>query len=249
MASERCFIKLEEHFMIPELMEAQNDANVMTDWHPGVDLSFVSLPSLTEKLKDLGEKRIEDMQSGKIQIQLLSHAPTFLPNEPTTETCHKANEAIYEAIKSYPLQFGGMVWLNMRDQEAAVKEISLRISQGFKGIFIDDHTPDGVRYDDPKFWKVFEMAEKLDVPVYLHPTYAPSIHVRKPQSSTSSAHCGSYTPIVAGMLSSASLGWHSETAIHVLRLFSSGLFERFSKLKLILGHDGEGLPFFFHRIK
>lgn len=248
MTSEHGFITLEEHFMTPETIAAHQDVNAIKDWHPGVDLSFVVLPRLTEKLVNVSEERLKDMDAGNVQMQIISHAPVCLPNEPSTQTCNRANEVAFNAIQQNPDRFKAFAWLNMRDQDSAVKELRLRISQGFLGVFLDDHTADGERYDDPAFWPIFQTAEELDVPVYLHPTFAPSPQSEKAQLGSSSKHSGNYPPVVAGMLSSAALSWHSETALHILRLFSSGLFERFPKLKIVLGHDGEGLPFFYDRI-
>jgi gamma-resorcylate decarboxylase len=44
-------------------------------------------------------------------------------------------------------------------------------------------------------------------------------------------------------------GFGAETAAHTLRLIVSGLFDRFPRLRIILGHLGEGLPFLLPRVE
>lgn len=246
------YVTLEEHFMIPETVAAMQKEGVLAEMHPGLDLTFVVNDSLATKLTEVGSSRVDAMDAGNVQMQILSHAPVSLPNEPSTATCAAANDFLASAIRAHPSRFGGFAWLNMRDPTAAAAELRARVAQGFLGAFLDDHTPDGQKYDDPFFWPVFAAAQELDVPVYLHPTFAPAardISADKPaQLATTAAYRGNYTGFAAGLLSCAALSWHSETAIHVLRLFAAGVFEQFPRLKLVIGHDGEGLPFFFERI-
>jgi predicted TIM-barrel fold metal-dependent hydrolase len=59
---------------------------------------------------------------------------------------------------------------------------------------------------------------------------------------------GNYDDSVALALSAFGWGWHAETGHHVLRLFASGLFDKYPKLKIIIGHMGELLPFQIDRI-
>ena len=57
-----------------------------------------------------------------------------------------------------------------------------------------------------------------------------------------SAYYGNLPSNSGAVLEAAGWGWHSETAIHVLRLVLSGTLDRHPKLKMIIGHMGEGLP-------
>jgi len=98
----------------------------------------------------------------------------------------------------------------------------------------------GQFYDDERFWSVFEKAQELNVPIYIHPTFA--------SDSMMEHYKGNYSDSVAIALSAFGWGWHSETGLHILRLFASGLFDRFPKLKIIIGHMGELLPFQLDRI-
>ena len=87
------------------------------------------------------------------------------------------------------------------------------------------------------FWA---KAEELDVPVYLHPTW--------PSDSMNPRYEGNFSGAATRSLGASGFGWHSETALHVLRLVAAGKFDKFPKLKLIIGHFGEMLPFMLERI-
>jgi predicted TIM-barrel fold metal-dependent hydrolase len=110
---------------------------------------------------------------------------------------------------------------------------------GFKGAVINGHVK-GRYLDDNFFWPILECAEKLNVPLYLHPTLPP-----KPVIDT---YYGGFSPEVSNMLAGAGWGWHIETAVHVIRLVTSGVFDKYPKLQIIIGHLGEGLPFMLERI-
>ncbi|CAN9100559.1 unnamed protein product [Alternaria alternata] len=126
--------------------------------------------------------------------------------------------------------------------EEAAAELKRSVTTlGFKGAMIWNHLKDGTYYDAARFDPVFAMAQELDVPLYLHPA-APIADI------ASKLFAGNYPAAVAGRLGTNSWGWHVDVGTHVLRLYSAGLFDRFPKLKLIIGHNGEGLPMFIDRI-
>jgi uncharacterized protein len=110
---------------------------------------------------------------------------------------------------------------------------------GFQGAMINGHNRG--RYLDRKFfWPIFESAEALKIPIYLHPTKPP-----KPVIETS---YGGFGPMVTDMLAGAGWGWHIETAIHVIRVMLAGVFDRYPKLQIVIGHMGEVLPFMLQRL-
>ena len=119
--------------------------------------------------------------------------------------------------------------------ERAVKEL------GFCGAMIDDHLEDMTHYNGEKFWIVFETAERLDVPIYTHPSPCSeeTLHSRLARN---------YSHGVAFGLSRGGWGWHETVALHILKLWGAGLFDRFPKLKIIIGHMGELLPIWIDRI-
>jgi len=115
----------------------------------------------------------------------------------------------------------------MKYPTAAALELRRCIQElGFKGALIDNNT-EGRFYDDSLYWEVFQAAEELDVPIYLHPTYNDQV---KPLLCD-----GNNPDAVAQTLATHAWGWHSETALHILRLFAAGLFDRFPRLKMIIG--------------
>jgi len=120
-----------------------------------------------------------------------------------------------------------------QDPVAAVKEIDRAVTGlGFRGIILNSHTH-GEYFDDPKFWSIFECAEALDVPVYLHPN-TPSK--------------GMIGPMLEKGLDGAVFGFGVETGMHLLRIIVSGVFDRFPRLKVVVGHLGEALPFWLFRL-
>jgi predicted TIM-barrel fold metal-dependent hydrolase len=48
--------------------------------------------------------------------------------------------------------------------------------------------------------------------------------------------------MVSEILATTGWGWHVDTGLHVLRLILGGVFDRFPKLQIIIGHMGEALP-------
>ena len=112
--------------------------------------------------------------------------------------------------------------------------------QGFKGTLIDGHTRG--RYLDDKFFSpILERVEALNVPIYLHPTIPPQPVV--------DALYGGFSPAVTAMISGAGWGWHIETSVHLIRMILGGVFDRYPKLQVIIGHLGEGLPFMMPRLQ
>lgn len=193
----------------------------------------------TPALMELGEKRLESMDKGSVTLQVVSHAPNTIALD--LSTCIKVNDELSELIQANPGRFAGFATLPMADSKAAAKELRRCVRElKFVGALIDSNC-EGRFYDDSFFWPVFEAAEELQVPIYLHPS--PNEHTKH------LLYDGNYSGTVAETLSQYVWGWHTETAIHFLRLFGAGLFDRYPKLQLVLGHQGEMLPFQLDRIE
>ena len=207
-------IALEEHFV--------SKINGATDRYSGWHVPILS------KLQSLNEgERLRDMDAGRINLQVISHAPMIA----NAEDCRRGNDELAAACKKNPARFRGFAMLPMLYPEAAVEELQRAVRElGFVGALINNHE-DGTFYDHEKYWKVFEKAIELDVPIYLHPSF--------PSQTMAQHYEGNYSDQVAFMLSIASWGWHSEVGLHILKLFAAGLFDKHPKLKLIIGHDGK----------
>ncbi|KAF7845632.1 hypothetical protein BT93_L1501 [Corymbia citriodora subsp. variegata] len=185
----------------------------------------------------LNQPRLKDMDAGGVSLQILSHGPL----DATLEACRLANDELAEACKARPSRLAGFAMLPMTHPEEAADELERCVKEHkFPGALINNHLTDGAFYDDPKFWPVFARAEKLDVPIYFHPTFAADEWMPK--------YKGNYSNQAAVSMSIAGWGWHSETALHMLKLWASGLFDKHPKLKVIIGHMGEMLPFQLDRI-
>jgi predicted TIM-barrel fold metal-dependent hydrolase len=105
---------------------------------------------------------------------------------------------------------------------------------GFKGLILDG-TVGGEFMDQPKFLPVFEAANALKIPIYLHPA--------APPKAVKDVYFSGLPAEAAHLLSIAGWGWHAENGLHALRLIVSGLFDRFPDLQIVIGHMGEGVPY------
>ena len=191
---------------------------------------------LMTRLADIGEGRIRDMDAAGIDMQILSlTSPGVQVFDSATANAIAAasNDQVADAIRKYPTRFSGLAAAAPQDPKAAAKEIERGVRKlGLKGVIINSHTR-GEFLDDPKFWEIFEAAEALDVPIYLHPQTPPPAMIM---------------PYVERGLESAILGFGAESGLHALAIIRSGAFDRFPKLRMILGHGGEALPFWLYRL-
>ena len=199
-------------------------------------------PNILERLLDVGAGRLAAMDAGHVSVQVLSQPDVGTGSE-DPEGCRKANDYLRGAINAHPDRFAGFAVLPMAypDQAAAELERSVK-DLGFKGAMIWNHLKNGTYYDAPAFHPVFSTAQDLDVPIYLHPTNPTADIAAK-------LYAGNYNPANAALLGGSAWGWHVDVGLHVLRLYASGVFDLFPKLKLIIGHNGEGLPMFVERVE
>lgn len=221
-------ITLEEHFLTESFLRATGaHDHPIPPW----------LAQLQPKLLDLGAGRLAAMDEAGVDLQVLSLAALgfdALDASTATPLSHDVNDELSAAVRANPSRLAAFAGLALKDPEAAAKELERSIQTlGFCGVLLDG-TTDGSFLDDPRFTPIFEAAVTLGVPVYLHP--AP------PPQPVFAAYFAGLPEGVGQMLSIAGWGWHAETALHTLRLITSGLFDRFPTLQLIIGHMGEMLP-------
>jgi len=229
MASKRNIpiIAIEEHYMDGEVAEL---------------LATRRPPQLSERLGDLGQKRLAAMDAAGIDIQVLSlNAPgtqTFDP-ETAVSLARGANDRLAAAIAANPDRLAGFATLPTPDPSAAADELARTVNElGFKGAMVHGLT-DGAFFDEKKFWPVFERAQALDVPIYIHP--AP------PDKTVTERYYQTYVEDFPWILS-AGWGFTVEAATQGVRLVLSGVFDACPDLKIIIGHLGEGLPFLLRRM-
>jgi 2,3-dihydroxybenzoate decarboxylase len=227
-------IALEEHYMDPE---------VARHWTEGGPESRAG--PLRDRLLDVGALRLKEMDEAGIDLQVLSHsapATQRLDAESAVTVARSANDQLHRRISASD-RFKAFAVLPSANPPAAADELERAVTKlGFKGAMIHGLTWIGSQklfIDDKRFWPIFERAQALDVPVYLHPAV--------PHPAVVEAYYKDYLKDFPGLLTAA-WGFTVETATQGIRMVLSGMFDTYPKLKIILGHLGEGLPFSLWRI-
>jgi predicted TIM-barrel fold metal-dependent hydrolase len=230
-------ITLEEHFLTPEALKATDPLR-----DKGLAITYHDV-KLKEKLLDIGAGRIADMDASGIDFQVLSLVVCgveLLEAAQAVAVAHDANEQLAAAMRAYPKRFGGFAALALQDPKKAAAEFEYCISKlKFSGALINGMTS-GAFLDHPRFTPVLEVAQKLDVPIYIHPGPIPK--------SIRDTYYGGLPGYRGDVLSAGGWGWHSEVAVQCIRLVVAGVFDRFPKLKIIIGHMGENIPFALPRL-
>jgi len=228
-------ITLEDHFATPMF----NSVRFM----PGFEFILSSRGKylghdIEAELLDLADSRIKAMDAAGVDLQVVSlSAPgcEALDPENAMVVARDANERLSAAVQAHPDRLAGFAALPVGSPSEAVKELERAVRQlGFKGAMLNGHTR-GAYLDARKFWGIFECAEALGVPLYIHPT--------APHPAVMKAYFEGFDELAL-----AAWGFAAETCTHFLRLLFAGVFDAFPELKIILGHLGEGLPFWLHRL-
>lgn len=231
------FIGVEETFTTSELMQL----NSLNEDH---------IEFLTEiGLADLGDRRIADMDEGGLNVQILSaHTPSVqnVAGQEGIDFAYRLNRQLVEGpMASYPGRFEAFATLPLLSPEAAADELERSVrDDGFLGALTNGHIQNKF-LDHPDFEPVLARAQALDVPIYLHPGYPPEHIYQTYFSTTRSEYKSEYQDYI---FSGSGLGWHQEVLIQAVRMITYGVFDRFPKLKIIMGHMGEGLPFYYERL-
>jgi predicted TIM-barrel fold metal-dependent hydrolase len=221
-------IALEEHYW---------DAEMAGHFPAGENKSHVS-----GLLTEIGDVRLRSMDEAGIDIQVLSHgapAAQKLAPDIAVELTRRVNDRLAEACARYPSRFAAFAALPTPVPDKAAQELERCVTElGFKGAMIHGLT-NGLFIDDKRFWPIFEVAEKLDVPIYLHPSV--------PHPEVTKHYYDDYAREFPTVIRPA-WGFTVETATQAIRLILSRALEKYTKLQLILGHFGEALPFLMWRI-
>ena len=230
-------ITLEEHFATPAFFDGP--ARFVRERAEKIGDRYVAV---MDRLCDLGPRRLAEMDAAGIDMQVLSLSAPGVEQMPVAEAVAMAaatNDYLAEAVAAHPTRYAGFAALPTGAPARAVAELERRMAGGFVGAVINGHNQ-GRYLDDKFYWPILEAAAALRAPIYLHPT--------PPPQAVIDASYGGFAPMVTDMLAGAAWGWHIETGLHVLRLILGGVFDRFPDLQIIIGHLGEGLPFFFRRV-
>jgi uncharacterized protein len=231
-------IAIEEHFVTPAFVAGPGKVSTerFRTSRPGGG-------AIIEKLSDVGDKRVAEMDAAGIDMQVLSlNSPGVEQSEPDVAVAcaRDANDFLADAIKRHPTRFAGFASLPIQAPDKAAEEFERCVrTLGFKGANINGHTR-GRYLDDAFFAPILERAEAWGVPIYLHPTVSPKPVV--------DALYGGFSPAVSTVFASGGWGWHIETAVHLLRMVLGGVFDRYPKLQVVIGHLGEAIPFMLPRL-
>ncbi len=229
-------IAIEEHFITPMYREKVG-ANEFRNFYLKSRSEQLG-HDIVEQNSDLGAKRLAHMDAAGVDVQVLSFGspgPQAFGAEVAIPMARDANDRLYQAIQKHPARFAGFAALPTADPEAAAQELERCVSKlGFKGAMIHGHTR-GSFLDERKYWTIFERAQALGVPIYLHPTL--------PHPEAVKAYFEGYEE-----LARAGWGFAVDTSCHFLRIVFAGVFDAYPRLRIILGHLGEGLPFAMHRL-
>jgi len=193
---------------------------------------------IEDRLLDLSHGRLRNMDTAGIDMQVLSLSTPgceqFSPARGMALS-RKTNEELYKTINKHPDRFTGLAALAPQSPEAAARELERAVRElGLKGAKINSHIRGG-HLDDKKYWPIFETAASLDVPIFLHPNTPNPMTIK------------SYTDY-GFALAGPAWGFGAEAALQTMRLIYSGVFDKYPRLKIILGHLGEGLVFWIYRI-
>ncbi|MFM9942309.1 MAG: amidohydrolase family protein [Hyphomicrobiaceae bacterium] len=234
-------IALEEHFTVPALVaRIDREAIARRGFRPRRLAPGAVNPM--DLAPEIGPVRLKAMDDTGITVQVLSNTgpgPDLVAGADGIAMAREMNDHLAAAIARYPDRFAGFAVLPMQSPEACATELERCVRQlGFVGANINGTTA-GRFLDHPSYDGVLATAVALDVPLYIHPHLAPDV-VRQ-------AYFSDLEPGAGRVLEAAGWGWHSETALHVLRLVLAGTLDRHRKLRLIIGHMGEMLPMMLAR--
>lgn len=222
---------VEESFMIPEIVA---ELSRLAGGKPTMKSGPIAGPFMP-LLLDIGEGRIAGMDADGVDVQVLAvSAPGVQAFDAATglSLARLANDRLAEAVKAHPDRFAGLAVAPPQAPAEAAKELERAVTKlGLKGVVINSHTA-GEYLDERKFWPLLEAAEALDVPVYLHP--------RDPAPRIEDV------VMIPGFV--VGWGYAVETGTHALRMIAGGVFDRFPKLRMVLGHLGEAIPFYLARM-
>lgn len=228
LASPR-IVAIEEHYWDDEL------ASHFT----GTEASRAGV--IEGRLRDFGGDRIKDMDAAGVDVCVLSHgAPSAqkLPADTAVPLVRRVNDRLAAAVAERPTRFAGFAALPTAAPEAAADELERCVGMGFRGAMVHGLS-NGDFIDLPKYWPIFARAEKLDVPIYLHPAL--------PHPAVMDAYYKDYVADYP-MLARPAWGYAVECGTQVVRLILSGVFDKYPNLKIVVGHLGESVPFQLWRL-
>ncbi len=240
-------IATEEAFATSELVTAwleiaRSDPGASLDVPTGIRSIFdnprpgSNQDRFRRQLLDLDVERLADMDQAGVDMQVLSVTiPGVQMFEPASASALAVatNDHLAAAISRHPRRFAGLACFAPHDPMRAAREMERAVNTlGLNGFIVNSHTSN-LYLDDPQFAPILEAAQGLDRPIYLHP--------RAPSN-------GMAAPFRDYSMGGSIWGFGVEAGTHAVRMILSGVFDRYPRLRIVLGHMGEALPFWMWRL-
>ncbi len=231
-------IAVEEHFVTNDYFQNASELAVSQGEEP--EQAFVTnFPKNAKMLRRFTDMstRLEEMDHAGVDMSVLTLNPPgvqmFADAATATSLAHEANDRLAQIVQGNPSRFYGLGSLAPQDPNRAADEIK-RIMGPLKlgGVMIASHTH-GRYLDEPECEPILAALEEEDATLYLHP--------RSPSPQM-------IAPFLQYGMVAAIWGFQAEAGTHAIRLIMSGVFDRHPRLRVVLGHLGEALPFWLWRL-
>ncbi|MDJ1480899.1 amidohydrolase family protein [Cytophagaceae bacterium YF14B1] len=229
-------IAIEEHFLTSAVKNAWKKT---ADDDPTNKLHFGEIEN---RLEDIGNSRLQLMDETGIDVQVLSLTSPSLHNlgSESIGLARQTNDYIAEIVKKTPDRFQGFAALPMFAPKEAAKELERSVKNlGLKGAMLCGRTREK-NVDHTDYWELFECAERLGIPLFIHPQI--------PQKAVRDIYYSGFDEWTDLAFSTFGLGWHYEAGIQFVRLVLAKVFDSFPNLQIILGHWGEVILFYTERL-
>jgi 2,3-dihydroxybenzoate decarboxylase len=238
IATEEAFATQEQiDCYLRMIREGKADKGMVSLWGFYATSPSERATQILNRLLDLGERRIADMDATGIDKAILAlTSPGVQPLQDTDEAkaiATRANDYLAAACHKYPNRFIGMTAVAPQDPEWSADEIRRGAHElGFKGVQINSHTQ-GRYLDEPFFDPIFRALVEVGQPLYIHPATPPDAMIG---------------PMLEAGLDGAIFGFGVDTGMHLLRLITIGIFDKYPDLQIMVGHMGEALPYWLYRL-
>jgi 2,3-dihydroxybenzoate decarboxylase len=237
IATEEAFATQAQFDAIMRLVrEGRADKGTMSLWGFYGSSTSERTTWIRERLLDVGPLRLQAMDEAGIDKAILAltspGVQSLFDVDEAKRIARNANDFLKERCEAYPDRFYGMAAIAPQDAEWSAQELKrCKEELGFHGVQVNSHTH-GHYLDEEQFDPILRACADLDLPLYIHPQSPPD---------------GMIGTMVEAGLDGAVFGFAVETAFHALRLLTSGVFDRYPSLQLMLGHGCEGLPYMLYR--
>lgn len=237
-------ITLEEHYTSEKINERAAKMMRESEKDQNAQKKDGHTKEMFQRVTDLGLGRIEYMDRMGIDAQIISvvdKVPSMLEAEYAVPLCSALNEELAEKTLRFPKRFYPLASLSIAAPSEAAKELEYCVKKcHFVGGVISGHY-ENRSYDDPWYFPIFEKAQELDVPIYLHPC-------RVDQDIADKYYTGKWSKKVQLELSGFGIGWHYDVGMQVVKMILAGIFDQLPNLKIIIGHWGEVVAYYMYRL-